>query len=104
YTAAFLSDCVAGELADFAATFRNVSLKDEVFFSVDFAKLKELAFEKAIRVEDLDGVKAVFEEYTFLVRASKTEPKVRINVEAKSEEKAKIGMAFVLDLLKRART
>lgn len=99
FTAALLSGTRFGEVAEFAAQFKQVSLKDEVRFAVDFAKLKALVQEKAVRVDALDGVKAEFEDFTFLVRASKTEPKVRVNVEADSKELAKKGLKFLRGVL-----
>jgi phosphomannomutase len=47
----------------------------------------------------LDGVKAVFDDYTLLIRASTTEPKVRLNSEAKTREKALAGMALAKELV-----
>ncbi|MBI5036965.1 hypothetical protein HZC09_06520 [Candidatus Micrarchaeota archaeon] len=103
YSAAFLSSLKPGELLGFSKQFRNVSLITKVHFSVDFAKLESLAREKAERVDAMDGVKAEMEDFTFLVRASKTEPKVRVNVEAETKEKAEKGKVFVESLLQKCR-
>lgn len=103
YTAALLSGTRFGEVADFASQFTQVCLQDEVRFPVDFERFKSLAEEKAVRVDALDGVKAEFEDFTFLVRASRTEPKVRVNVEADSLEKARRGLLRVHDFLGQCR-
>lgn len=103
YSAAFLSPLKPGELLEFSKQFKNVSLFSEVRFRVDFAKLESLAREKAQRVDAMDGVKVEMEDFTFLVRASKTEPKVRINVEAETREKAEKGKVFVGSLLQKCR-
>ncbi len=94
YTAALLSGTKAGDLLEFARQFKAVSLKEEVRFPVDFGRLKDWAEAKAgaANVESIDGVKADFGDYAFLVRASQTEPKIRINVEAADLQKAKAGM------------
>lgn len=105
YTAALLSGTKAGELVEFASQFKAVSLKEEVRFQVDFGQLKDWAETKAGsgNVESIDGVKADFGEYAFLVRASQTEPKIRINVEAASSEKAKKGMDEVKAAMEKCR-
>ncbi len=92
YAAAVLSGNKAGEFFEFGSQFRNVTCKDEVFYEADFGKLKGLLEEKAERVETTDGVRAKFENFTLLIRQSTTEPKIRINSEAKTEERAKEGM------------
>ncbi len=99
YAAALLSGTRFGEVSAFASQFKQVSLKEEVRFSVDFSKLDALVREKAVRVDVLDGVKAEFGDFTFLVRQSKTEPKVRINVEAADAQKAKRGLEKTLCFL-----
>ncbi|MFH1106945.1 MAG: hypothetical protein V1787_03540 [Candidatus Micrarchaeota archaeon] len=104
YFAALLCDARAGELADFSAGFRNVTLKKEEYCRADFDKLKKLAGEKGpAELITIDGVKAVFEDYTILLRASTTETKVRINSEAGTQEKAKQGMMLAEGLLAKAR-
>lgn len=92
FTASLLSPTKPGELADFCRKFKNVSLISEVRFEVDFGKLKSLVDKSATRVDGIDGVKAQFETFTFLARASKTEEKVRLNVEARTASAAKEGM------------
>ena len=68
--------------------------------AVDFARLAELAKSgNAERVETIDGVKAAFEDYTFLIRSSNTQPLVRVSVEAKSRERGLEGLAAAKRLL-----
>jgi len=44
-------------------------------------------FEKKFRVEKIDGVKIILDDAWVLVRASNTEPAIRINVEARNKKK-----------------
>ena len=105
FTAALLSGTKAGDILAFASQFKAVSLKDEVRFQVDFTALKAWAEQKAgsQNVQDIDGVKADLGDYAFLVRASQTEPKVRINVEATDAGNAKKGMEEVKAALEKCR-
>jgi len=104
YAAAVLSTHKYGEFADFSKRFRNVTLKEEIWFKIDFNKLKELLEDEgAEKVETIDGVKAKFEEFTLLIRQSTTEPKIRVNSEAESNKHAKDGMEKALQALKKCR-
>ena len=99
YASALLSGTRPGELAEFKKQFKNVTLIEQVFVKADFAKLKELMAERAPNeLVALDGVKAVFEDYALLIRASTTEPKIRINSEARTSELAAKGMALAKQL------
>lgn len=101
YFAAALSQAKPGELNEFAAQFKNVFLSENIpNAAVDFARLAELAKSgNAERVETIDGVKAAFEDYTFLIRSSNTQPLVRVSVEAKSRERGLEGLAAAKRLL-----
>lgn len=102
YAAAALSGTRAGELAAFNKRFRNVTLIEPTFVKIDFQKLRALIEDKEPReLVTLDGVKAVFDDYALLVRASTTEPKIRINSEAKNAELAGKGMALAQELVKK---
>lgn len=105
YTAALLSGTKSGKLLEFSQQFKAVSLKDEVRFQINFSALKAWAEQKAGsgNVQDIDGVKADFGDYAFLVRASKTEEKIRINVEAQDAILAKAGMEEVKKALEKCR-
>lgn len=103
YAAAKLSDARPGELLEFSRQFKNVTLKEEIFTKADFGKMAELARGKAQSVETLDGVKAVYEEFTLLVRASTTEPKIRINSEARTAQKAKEGLRLAREWIEKSR-
>ncbi|MFH1750702.1 MAG: hypothetical protein ABH863_03430 [Candidatus Micrarchaeota archaeon] len=104
YASAVLSKHKYGEFAEFAKRFKNVTLKEEVWFKADFGKLKELLEDAgAEKIETTDGVKAKFENYMLLIRASTTEPKIRINSEAQDSRNAKIGIGTAIKALKRAR-
>ncbi|MDA3815294.1 MAG: hypothetical protein PF549_02920 [Patescibacteria group bacterium] len=39
-----------------------------------------------LKLDELDGVRIDFEDWWFNVRASNTEPKIRLNLEAKTKE------------------
>jgi phosphomannomutase len=86
YFSALVSQSKAGELNDFAKQFSSVFLSDSVHgVSVDLKKLEEAVKSRSPeRIETIDGIKASFDEYTFLIRPSNTQPLVRVSVEAKS--------------------
>ncbi|MFH0836353.1 MAG: hypothetical protein V1834_04295 [Candidatus Micrarchaeota archaeon] len=95
YCAALLSEHSPGELLEFSREFKNTTLIEQQFVTVDFKKLEQMLRDKAPdALETIDGVKARFDDYCILIRASNTEPKIRINVEAESREKALAGMSF----------
>ncbi|NJF25492.1 phosphoglucosamine mutase [Thermococcus sp. Bubb.Bath] len=64
------------------------------------AKVAELAEKKGYKIDTTDGTKILFPDGWVLVRASGTEPIIRIFSEAKSEEKAKEYLELGIDLLK----
>ncbi|AFL94675.1 putative phospho-sugar mutase [Thermococcus cleftensis] len=66
------------------------------------AKVAELAEKKGYRVDTTDGTKILFEDGWVLVRASGTEPIIRVFSEAKSEEKAREYLELGLGLLEEA--
>ncbi|NJE75502.1 phosphoglucosamine mutase [Thermococcus sp. ES12] len=63
------------------------------------ARVAELAEKKGYRVDTTDGTKILFEDGWVLVRASGTEPIIRVFSEAKREEKAKEYLGLGLELL-----
>lgn len=63
------------------------------------AKVAELAKARGYTVDTTDGTKIIFEDGWVLVRASGTEPIIRVFSEAKSEEKAKEYLELGLRLL-----
>ncbi|AMM53458.1 phosphoglucosamine mutase [Pyrococcus kukulkanii] len=65
-------------------------------------KVAEMARGKGYTVDTTDGAKIIFEDGWVLVRASGTEPIIRIFSEAKSEEKAKEYLELGLSLLENA--
>lgn len=104
YAAAVLSTHKYGEFAEFAKRFKNITLKEEVWFKVDFGKLKEiLEDEGAEKIETIDGIKAKFEDFTLLIRQSTTEPKIRINSEAADVRNAKVGIETAINVIKKTR-
>ncbi|ASJ08737.1 phosphoglucosamine mutase [Thermococcus siculi] len=63
------------------------------------AKVAELAEKRGYRVDTTDGTKVLFNDGWVLVRASGTEPIIRVFSEAKSEEKAEEYLNLGLELL-----
>ena len=66
------------------------------------AKVAGLAMEKGYTIDTTDGTKIIFPDGWVLVRASGTEPIIRVFSEAKSEEKAREYLELGLELLEEA--
>lgn len=66
------------------------------------AKVAELAEKKGYKIDTTDGTKIIFDDGWVLVRASGTEPIIRIFSEAKSEEKAREYLELGIKLLEEA--
>jgi len=66
------------------------------------AKLKELAekFKDAKKISWLDGISIEYDDFWFNVRASNTEPLLRLNLEAKTKKLMEEKKKLVTDLLK----
>ena len=103
YTAAKLSGTKPGEMAEFASQFTAVTLKEDSYVKIDFEKLADEVIDEAENVETIDGVKIEFGDYCLLIRRSQTEPKIRINSEAKDMENAKEGMRKARELVQKAK-
>ena len=99
YAAALLSKLKPGSVLKFSQEFRNVMLVEAVRASIDFSKLASLAESSGAEVNTMDGVHADFGGFILLMRASNTEPIVRINSEAKNKELAAKGMAVAKEIL-----
>jgi len=106
YFSAALSQTKAGEFNEFAKRFSSVFLSDSVpGVSVDLKKLEEMVKDRnPSRIETMDGVKASFDEYTFLIRPSNTQPLVRVSVEAKSRESAVHALGVAKQLVSDCKT
>ncbi len=101
YFSAALSQAKAGEINEFSKQFKNVFLSDKIpDVKVDFSNLAELVEGmNPLKIETIDGVKAVFDDYTLLIRASNTQPIVRVSVEARDNEKGISGIAVAKRLV-----
>ncbi|VVB67208.1 Phosphomannomutase [Candidatus Norongarragalina meridionalis] len=100
YFGLLLSQAKAGEIADYASRFKAVTEIDAVYAKVDFAKLEEkLRTKEPEWISTIDGIKVRFPDYCLLIRASNTEPKVRVNSEAKTHELALRGMREAKELI-----
>lgn len=104
YAGALLSKVKPGEIRDFAKQFKVVTLIESVPTQKPGASIpRDLLSNAPLRIEVFDGLKARFENFSILVRASQTEPKIRINVEAKSTELAAEGMRLAKEQLAKSK-
>ncbi|MEM0475563.1 MAG: hypothetical protein QW343_02090 [Candidatus Norongarragalinales archaeon] len=102
YFAALLSSTQPGEIAAFAEQFTHETLTEKIAARVNFRDLEKLFRAKnPIALETVDGIKARFDDYCILVRASRTEPIVRVSVEAADADKAVKGKTLAEALIKK---
>jgi len=100
FNAGLMSQARLSEVIEFADQFKVKRFVTKEAMRVNFAAFEKLVREKEpLAMETIDGVKAKFEDYAFLVRQSQTEPKVRVFVEAKTQAGIDKGLKFVKDLL-----
>ncbi len=64
----------------------NVPCPDKIKFKIT-EQLKKDLIKEGYKVDATDGVKVIFEDAWVLIRPSNTEPKIRITVEARTEDK-----------------
>ena len=68
------------------------------------AEVAEIAEKEELKIDTTDGTKILFEDGWVLIRASGTEPIIRIFAEAKSDKRAKeylnIGLKLLDEVLK----
>ncbi len=90
------------ELIDELPRFYQVKTKRHISGDRHAAveKVAELAEQRGFRLDTTDGTKILFDDGWVLVRASGTEPIIRIFAEAKDEEKAEEYLSIGLELLK----
>jgi phosphoglucosamine mutase len=100
YNAALISQARPSEVLEFANQFKMKRFVAKESVRVNFAAFEKLVREKEpFAMETIDGVKAKFEDYAFLVRQSQTEPKVRVFIESKTQAGIDKGLKLVQDLL-----
>ena len=90
-------------LSELLAPFRRYAASGEINSRVQdqAAKIEELAERYADgRRDRLDGLTVEFDDWWFNVRASNTEPLLRLNVEAKTESLLKEKTDEVLDVIR----
>lgn len=94
-------DSILREIPDFPQARYSIAVPEEIkseVFSELTETLKSLYSERAI-ITEIDGLRIDFEDGSWiLVRASGTEPKIRMYSEAKSVDVMKSTVSFVLDL------
>lgn len=76
----------------------NIHVKD-AFLVLD-AINQAYSDKKPHRISNLDGISVYFEEFWFNVRASNTEPLLRLNMEANTKEILEIEFVKLMDLIK----
>jgi phosphomannomutase len=90
-------------LSELLAPFRRYAASGEINSRVSDqrGKIEELAERFAVGRQDrLDGLTVEFEDWWFNVRASNTEPLLRLNVEARTESLLREKTAEVLDVIR----
>lgn len=80
-----------GTMSELAAPFKKYVQSGEINFEVKdkeaaIAALKEKYSPEAEEVSELDGIRVEFKDWWFNIRQSNTEPLIRLNLEAKSQE------------------
>lgn len=65
------------------------------------SKIRELYGPKAVNMIDIDGITIEYEDWRFNVRGSNTEPLIRLNLEAKSQELMEQKRDELLALIRR---
>ncbi len=91
-----------GPISQLIAPLRRYPSSGEINFEVEnkAAVMKELTRKYSQgQVDDLDGVTVQFKDWWFNVRPSNTEPLLRMNVEAKTDEMLKEKLAELKDFL-----
>ncbi len=102
YNAALISQVRLGEIIEFVNQFKMKRFVTKENARVNFAAFEKLVREKQpLAMETIDGVKAKFEDYAFLVRQSQTEPKVRVFIEAKTQAGIDKGLKHVKDFIRK---
>lgn len=95
----------AGPMSGLVEPFKKYSVSGEINFKV---KDKEMAIKalqakyepEAKEINNLDGVRVEFEDWWFNIRQSNTEPLIRLNLEAKSENLMKRKRDEISDFIK----
>lgn len=99
YSAALLSTASPRELTKFAKQFKHTVLSEAVKGRADFKKIESAIRQIANQVNTMDGVWAAFDDGYVLIRASNTEPKIRVTCEADSRGKAEKAMRMARKLV-----
>ncbi|PJA28393.1 MAG: phosphomannomutase/phosphoglucomutase [candidate division Zixibacteria bacterium CG_4_9_14_3_um_filter_46_8] len=91
-------------LSEIIATMDSLHRSGEINSKVADVSGKLAEIEKAFpeaRVDHLDGVTLQYDDWWFNVRPSNTEPLLRLNVEASSEEQLKEKAGLILSIIRR---
>lgn len=93
-----------GKLSDIIEPFKKYHHSGEINFEVEdkatkIAEVKEKYMDKATSATEIDGIRINFEDWWLSVRQSNTEPLLRLNLEAKTEELMQEKKQELSDLL-----
>lgn len=91
-------------LADIVAEYDKYARSGETNFKVPdgtgmIAKMKETYESQAQSIDEIDGVTFWFENWWFIVRLSKTEPLMRVFMEAESQDLLKQKMSEITEFI-----
>jgi phosphomannomutase / phosphoglucomutase len=81
-----------------ATNVQSISCPDEIKFQV-IESLKPKIASRGYRTLDLDGIKAFTDDGWFIIRASNTNPTIKVNAEGKTEDAARELHAFAVDVV-----
>jgi phosphomannomutase / phosphoglucomutase len=83
-----------------ATNVQSINCPDEIKFEV-VASLKPKIESLGYKILDLDGIKAFADEGWFLIRASNTNPTIKVNAEGKTDDAAKKFHSIAVDVVQR---
>jgi len=92
---------MADELPSYPIVEKTVDCPDDKKFSV-VDRVREKLEQEGYAINTIDGVRVDLDEGWFIVRASNTQPLIRITVEAKTEDKLRSLMGLALEALERS--
>ena len=76
----------------------NIPIKKRSQVHTKIQQLEE-SFKQEAKIEKLDGVSIIFDDWHFNIRPSNTESLIRLNLEAKSSTILKEKLELVLNLI-----
>jgi len=83
-----------------ATNVESIKCPDEIKFEI-VESLKPKIEQMGYEILDLDGIKAISDAGWFLIRASNTNPTIKVNAEGKTDDEAKKLHALAVDTVQR---